>query len=703
MQLRTTIILALAALVTASTPAAANPYETFIDVDNEEDLYDLQATGQIDDDTLAELVEVFQSGVDLNRASREELYSLPNLTYGEVDAIMQYRELAGWISDPIDLVVNGIVTQEKLESIAAFLVISDQSRALFATDGWIRGQTRWTVEDEGTPPGALQVRLATLQNLTVGVATTLSRNRLADVEASDDGEALSAVAAENQVSVPKFYAQWETAKWGVIAGTYRAGFGQRLTFDNTSLYTPNGFYRDDQLFRDTELSRQCRLSAADPDDESPCSGEAGSIYETPDYRWRDGLMGVAAGLKRLEVGTGHIQSYAFGSYQPRSIYQYEIYDAGSCDNPRDEEDGCSAPYVFSRDDSAGRFSFSTLPDLYTEMVAGGNIAFSSGRRSHIGVTGYGGDVSFHPEGIELDFQEYSRLPYGGPFGAVGMDGSIGFGMFDFFGEATRSFDSMPDGEKGGFGALLRSVTTFKKQNELEASLRYYDENFKNPYARPISAPDELEGARARDEMGARLRYVARLAKRLGLRATSDVWTSPTDEGTDTQLDLRSDYDITDQYGVGLWGRYTRCIEPSVPLEEEEDGSVELCLDERYEATGRLRFTPTPRYSVVAQYRHEFITEEDRQDMSATLIGTARPVDWLRMRGRVRYLFEGFNNEEVNFEESVWGYVDAGFRVRERDWLRVRYDSYVYLDDRMSTQERVPSPEHWLWLEYESRF
>jgi hypothetical protein len=52
---------------------------------------------------------------------------------------------------------------------------------------------------------------------------------------------------------------------------------------------------------------------------------------------------------------------------------------------------------------------------------------------------------------------------------------------------------------------------------------------------------------------------------------------------------------------------------------------------------------------------------------------------------------------------VWGYIDTGLRVRTRDWLRVRYDVYVYLDDRPSTDLRVPSPEHWLWLEYESRF
>jgi hypothetical protein len=700
-QLRNISSSAIAAIIVLalSAHARANPYETFIDVDSEEDLYDLQATGQIDDDTLAELVEVFQSGVDLNRAAREELYSLPNLSYGEVDAILEYRELAGWINDPIDLVVAGILTQEKLESIAAFLVISDPNRALFSTAGWVRGQTRWSQEDQGAPPVQLQARVATLRNLTVGFASTLSRHRLADVEYHDgpEGAALSAVEADEQVYVPKFYAQWETDRWGVIAGTYRIGFGQRLTFDNTSLYTPNGFVRDDQLFRDSELSRVCR--------ETPCPGETDHIYESPDYGWRDGLLGAAVGLKKLELGGGHLQAYAFGSYQKRSLYQYEVFDINRCEDPHDESDECSAPPVYRRlgdgVDEDTRYSFTTLPNLFNEATAGGNIAYAINRRSHIGVTGYGSDVTWPQDTIELDFQEWSRLPYGGPFGAVGVDGAVGFGMLDFFGEVARSFDSMPDSDGGGFGGLFRSVTTFQKQNELEASLRYYDEGFKNPYARPIAAPDEFDGQRARDEMGARLRYTARLDKRLSLRATADVWSPTSGDGTDGLIDARADYDLTRQYGVGLWGRYAQCLQLAVDVEEDTEPG--LCEGEKYQATGRFRFSPTPRYSMVAQYQHEYLADLDRQDASATLIGTLRPWDWLRSRARVRYLFEGIDNEETALEESIWGYLDTGVRVRPRDWLRVRYDMYLYLDDRMSTEERVPSPEHWLWLEYESRF
>ena len=695
----------LLGLALAVGPAAGNPYETFIDVDDEEDLYDLQATGQIDEETRDTLVDVMQSGIDINRASREDLYSLPNLTYGDVDAILEYRKLAGFINDPVDLIVAGVLTQQKLEAIAAFLLVSDPVRATFATSGWVKGQTRWTVEDEDAPPGALQARVATLKNLTVGFASTFSRNRLADVEFDPERGALSAVPADEKVDLPKFFAEWETDTWGAIAGTYRIGFGERLTFDNTSHYTPNGWNHDDQIFRDTELSRICRESRGDELEDLPCPT---NLYETPDYRWRDGLLGAAVGLKRLDLGAGYLQAYAFGSYQPRSIYQYEIFNPDECDDPHDDDDeNCAAPRVYRRladpDEPTSTFSFSTLPDLFTEMTAGGNVAYWINRRSHLGVTGYGGDVEFHPDGIALDFQEYSRLPYGGPFGAVGVDGSVGLNKVDLFGEYTRSFDSMDDGEGGGNAGIVRAVTTFARNNELETSLRYYDEHFKNPYARPIAAPDEVDGSRARDEMGLRLRYTARLLEKLSLRATGDVWKPVSGDGSDSRLDVRTDYELTRQYGVGAWIRYDECLEATDTDDESDEEVLESCGGDNYQVTGRFRFSPTSRYQVVAQYQHEFLADEDRQDLSATLIGTARPTNWLRFRGRARYLSEDIEGDEASLEESVWAYADVGVNTRDRDWLRVRYDLYYYIDERESTELREPSPEHWLWLEYEARF
>ncbi len=63
--------LALAGMMLAPSWANAAQYEVFIDVDDEEQLYDLQVAGEIGDGTFEVLVDLIRQGVDLNTASRQ--------------------------------------------------------------------------------------------------------------------------------------------------------------------------------------------------------------------------------------------------------------------------------------------------------------------------------------------------------------------------------------------------------------------------------------------------------------------------------------------------------------------------------------------------------------------------------------------------------------------------------------------------------
>ena len=65
------------------------------------------------------------------------------------------------------------------------------------------------------------------------------------------------------------------------------------------------------------------------------------------------------------------------------------------------------------------------------------------------------------EGVELDFQEFARRPFGGPFGAIGVNAAYGSRRQDLFIEVTRSFDSQAGGG-GGYGAIAKSVTTLNR-------------------------------------------------------------------------------------------------------------------------------------------------------------------------------------------------------------------------------------------------
>mgnify|MGYP000140323719 CR=1 FL=1 len=87
-------------LVPVLPAARAADYGTFIDIETEEDLLDLKNDGEITEEAFETLKELLEDGVDLNTADREQLYTLPNLTYKEVDAILAYRKEAGRIHTP---------------------------------------------------------------------------------------------------------------------------------------------------------------------------------------------------------------------------------------------------------------------------------------------------------------------------------------------------------------------------------------------------------------------------------------------------------------------------------------------------------------------------------------------------------------------------------------------------------------------------
>lgn len=714
------LLLLLATPLFRAFPARAAQYETFVDVDGEDGLYNLLEENQISQSSFDTLVELMRQGVDLNTASRDTLYQLPNLTYADVDAIIAYRKDVGRISDPAALVSAGVLPERKVAAIAAFLVVgkpSEAGPAAFPTSGDVRYNTVYTAGDARVPSMALQARVKTMFHLTAGVATVLTRNRIGAVTFDPTRSRLESTLPVTQLNLRKYYVQWDTDDYGAILGTYRIGFGQRLTFDTTNDVTPNGFTLDDTIYRNTSSVTGCRESAGDLS-ASPCAGDLRYHYVGPDYRWTDRLRGVAAGFRNLSLGPGKLQGYGFLSYQPGSIYQYEIYDKTQCTDPQNNQDpACAAPpvYVQGTDPLApqARFSYETLPDVYEEALGGANLSYSFGSRAHVGVTGYGSTVSWQVPGAALDFQEWAPIPYGGPFGAVGADAAWGRDWADVFLEVTRSFDSMPGGG-GDMGAILRATGSWKK-NEVEASLRYYGPKFANPHARPISAADENDGLRARDETGLRLRYTGAPVKELNLRGQADFWAAPSTGVANMLVYARADYDLSDLFGVGLWSLYedkdlsksgrTQCFETS--NQTDPNGQTIPCAGMKFQNILRLKVTPTKQWAVTLQFEHQLLddvhyNDRFRNDVSGWLIASYRPIDQLRLSLRSRYLYQDVT-DNTYLEQSLWTYLEADWRITKQYRVRLRYDLIVYLDQRSSTLARSPSPENWVWLTAEAKF
>jgi hypothetical protein len=727
--------------------AHAIPYETFIDIDDEGDLQDLFAAGTISEDTYNELLDLLTRGVDLSRADRNELYALPNLTYEDVDAIIAYRDLnKGRIADPAELVTSGALGEEKLLAISAFLVVRKPGEDPLTAHGWIRAMTRATPHDFAPyapsdpfiPPVAVRGRFTALRYLVAGFAVTNTRLRIGDPIYDPNRGALIADPRSNQLHAPKAYVKWEDDHVAAIAGTFRAGFGQRLVFDNSLDYTPNGLYIDDQIYYSADLATACKQSAGELL-VSPCTGAAGSEYVTPDFAWREGLVGAGVGAKKLELSTGWLQLYGWASANRKGIYQYELVDRGKCDDPHaDDDPGCAAPTVYVMPDGnllepTTRHAFATLPNVFLEKLAGGNVGYFADRRNSVGLTAYAASETDLVDGIDLDVQEWSRIPFGKKFGALGASFSFGRGEIDLFGEAALSFDAMPRPDptltaaKGGGGpaALVRATWT-RKREELEVVARYYSTDFTNPYARPISQPDEFEGQRARDEVGFRARYI-RATKVLQLRALFDVWVNPSAPEVDflgmrvspPKLDtyVRASVKTTPVLWLGLWERYQdkdlsrgghdQCFE--ISTDTDENGEPIPCGGRQLSTFLRAQYVPDKKLAIHAQLGHYLLDDNTRpalmnrfrQDISAWLTGYYRPTPDVRVRGRVRYLDEAID-DNTYLERSVAALAEGAMRVRDRDLIRLRVDTKLWLDKRMSTTERVPDPELSLWLFYEAR-
>ncbi len=727
-----------------AAPAVAVPYETFIDVADQAELDDLLAAGDITDDTYNELLDLLQRGVSLNDADRSELYALPNLTYEDVDKIIAYRALnQGVIRDPAELVGAGAVTEDKLLAISAFLIVREPGTTR-SIRGFVRAMTRASNGDvPGAPwgpddgdvivaPWVVRARLSFGRHLQAGVALTTTRLRIGSPTYDPNRDALIADPRGNQVHVPKAFLKWDTDDATVIAGSFRAGFAQRLVFDNSAQYTPNGLYSDDQIFFSVDLDRECTRSAGELAT-SPCTGVAGDRYVTPDFAWRDGLFGVGAGFKQLTLGTGWLQGYLWASATSRSIYQYELYrPSESCETPTDDDNpACAAPTVYVRPDGglldpAARFSFETLPRVFGERLAGTNVTFFADRRNSVGATVYVARETDLVDGVELDFQEWSRLPTGREFAAVGASFAYGRGWLDVFGEAALSFDRLPvapPAEGGGGPAGLLRLTATRKREELEAVFRYYSTDYVNPYARPISQADEFNGQRARDEMGVRLRYV-RTGKELSLRALVDLWVPPSSLRDDSVLGraqpkldsyVRADVRAARDLRLGLWLRYQdkdlregghdECFE--VSTETSETGDPIPCSGRQLTSIARARYDVSRALSTTVMVQHQLLDDRSasetsfRDDVALWGIVLWRPSADLRIRGRARYLAEAIESAHY-LETSFSGLVDASWRVRDRDSFRVRVDTKLWLDERTATVERRPDPEIQLWLSYEAR-
>jgi hypothetical protein len=683
----------------AAPGARAEPYELESFIDDEAGLRALYEDGTRSEEDFETLRELLRTGVDLGTATREALYALPGLTWAQVDALLAYRARVAGPVVPEKLVEAGVLTAEQLHRLRPFL--AGEERGERDLSGRLRLLSAYAAADALVPPVLLQARLDGPLGFRGGGVAMLTRRRLGPVRYDSRRRVLTAGLPGVAPHLPKLHVTWEGEHASVLVGTYRLGFGQRLTLDTTGRPAPEGFVPDEGFLSPGDPERRCVLSGT-----GACTAEGAQGRVTPDFGATEGFRGVV-GTVRGQVEGVALSLTGFGSHQSRDVFQYELFDRKACQDPRSNRRECRAPDVLavppgSQVPGAARFVSRTLPDVFHELAGGGHVSVGLSPRAKLGVTAWGAWPVWAVEGVGLDFQEHSRYPQGGGFGALGVDAAWGAGPVDLFFEGARS---------GGLGAVQRTVVGDRRR-ELELTLRYYGRDFANPYSRAVSSPDELEGLRASNETGARLRYLHRTEEgSWRLAGQVDVWTQPPGSEASGPVHLRTSARV-DYAGVPE-------LQPSVWVEhrnkdlgrngpglcfEGNDGTLPgggpaPCAGEQYRLAGRVRLEATEHLTLAVQYQHTLSGSRRhvggfQQDGRAVLDVLFQPLPELRLHGRASWRDEDLS-ESTRLTQALRTSLEVAWTGLPELSARARYELALDL--------KAEPPQHLFRLELESRF
>ncbi len=526
------------------TLATARTYPVEIGETNEDELRNLYEDGLLSAGEFDTLLELLNNPIDVNKASRPELYDLPYVTMATARSIVLGRRKGPYASladmaERVDL-----VTTDVLEQIQPFATAGIRDRSGFDKDklsGKARIRSGMYFEPVQPIEGDHPNRTHTPRQLGYGnpPATQANADITYDRTYSAGAVVLSQPEIQGMVYNPasrdfhasygqivelgRVYTAIEKERWEVIVGSYSAGFGLGLTFDRTSRTQPNGWYKDLSVFAD-EFYRQFRLPRR--------------------------LFGAAATV-RTDLGSWEMESTVFASMDRYDLYQYDVGMTGgeAVDWTEIETD---SPRVYIDGQKVG---WMNLPNAYRESLAGVNATFMDGQRTSIGLTAYAGTQDRTViEGVTNSNEYVIRGGYPvltDTYGAVGLNGAWGTGMVDFFGEYAYSFT-------GGSGVLLKSVIN-PTGGEIELSARHYGTNFDNPHARGMAAPDEYQGMRDRDEQGLRAKGFYDISQRVRVTGTIDYWRSNLELAPLSNLMMYgrvNSWIVEKKFMLGVYGRRT---------------------------------------------------------------------------------------------------------------------------------------------------
>ncbi len=697
----------------------AAPYAVDIVVDEEEEIHLLYQEGDISASERDTLLTLIMTPLDLNLASRDELYDLPGVSYTLADAILKAREDRGRFFRVNDLMGVDGMTEEIFRQLLTFITVTSAEDDQKVVEGQVRlgaiGRIGVPDNFEDEPSTYLRTKLRFLGHGGAGflfAVRPLNRG-VGDARFGVQCSTSSCRYGESLYSKPEgltfdpagFHVYWDGPRLSGIGGSYRIGYGLGLTMDNSDRRLAHGWYDNLDLSESTD------------------SGKVSPFQ---------GFVGAALRYKQIDLPKGFLDISVFGSAWNRNIYLYDLYyDRGEKCPPGQTCPSCpegkiwstksnqcinrqKVPALVGEDavfyEKSGvtgwpslNCDYPTLQDIMRELMAGANITYWINRRSSVGVTGYVGN--WHMNAVAKDFSPAvsSKFPFDrSTWGVWGANTRFGFGRYDFGAEVAVT-------DRGDVGALAMAWMRPFAHFELIPSFRYYGPGFDNPYNRGIANGDEFQGNRARDELGGKLQLRYRPLSLLRISADLDIWyhefpgirldrdatdrTSPSyigpdgsfnipddqkDPATDLEAKLRFDFKLTSKERLGVWG---------------------LFHDEALDRGGRHR-------------SYSYISEETASEMvpdgNPNTDFNKRPVGWggqkvsyaitavteriprVAISGMFKHIFEDTKAMADAFDQSYYFWIRIRADLKPGPYIVARfkyYDEYITDDEAWHPAQR----------------
>ncbi len=600
-------------------------YGTQVLVTTEAEIYELEHNGEIDEELRNQLLELLWNPLDLNEADRESLQRLPDVTYEMADEIIARRDM-----QPFDRVtqLRDVVGRPVYAQCRSFVYVDEAAAKPIPVKGSVAARMTEQFNDETFPVLYLKGRIKAMKWLEAGLIVAEQE----DVYGVEYGAGDVLIEGRRpKVSLERVHAAVYQDRFSVIAGHYKAGFGQRLVFDVTDRDRAHGFYSDLKIYEDYD---------------------GYDSYSTPKR-----LLG-AAGRVNILLPKGKVLEFTlFGSINPQDLYYADI-------SPNDYTTTGGEEVTYPR-----------FPHVYREELIGLNSTFRFSSRSHIGLTGW---VGHAVKKYDFDFTGYP-IPNRPVYGAFGADMAFQIGLMDMMAEVALT-------DTGGFAGRGEWIFNPRK-SEISVAFRYYGTNFDNPHSRGRSEPDELGriddeaeiipgGKRDVDELGPQVRAVFQPLPWLRLRAKADLWYRMSLDLGNLYVEGRVDVDPLPWLGFDVLGSMRDKDLANGGREQTYDsyGDDEPAGQKLYIGTG-MRIMPVEPLTLQVFYRASWEDASSIDDAFETTNYVWGKVmwditDWMYFAARAKY----FKGQADNYGDNYGSfYTQLRFRLPGKVSIYGRYE------------------------------